>query len=62
MNPHKWLGASFDCSTYFIRDPQHLVRVMSPSYLRTSADAEVVNYRDGASRSGGACVHSNCGS
>lgn len=48
LNPHKWLGASFDCSTYFIRDPQHLVRVMSttPSYLRTAADTKVRNFRD----------------
>jgi len=47
-NPHKWLGASFDCSIYFVRDPEHLVRVMStnPSYLRTAADAQVKNYRD----------------
>jgi aromatic-L-amino-acid/L-tryptophan decarboxylase len=48
VNPHKWLGASFDCSTYFVRDPQFLVRVMStnPSYLQTAADGEVKNYRD----------------
>jgi aromatic-L-amino-acid decarboxylase len=48
LNPHKWLGVSFDCSAYYVRDPQHLVRVMStnPSYLRTAVDAEVVNYRD----------------
>ncbi len=48
LNPHKWLGASFDCSTYFVRDVQHLVRVMSttPSYLRTAADAKVRNFRD----------------
>lgn len=48
LNPHKWLGASFDCSAYFVRDPQHLVRVMSsnPSYLRTAADANVRNFRD----------------
>lgn len=48
INPHKWLGASFDCSTYYVRDPQHLVRVMStnPSYLRTEADAEARNFRD----------------
>jgi aromatic-L-amino-acid decarboxylase len=48
VNPHKWLGASFDCSTYFVRDPQHLVRVMStnPSYLRTAADTQVRNFRD----------------
>ena len=31
----------FDFSAYFVRDPQHLVRVMStnPSYLRTAHDA-----------------------
>ncbi len=48
VNPHKWLGASFDCSTYFVRDPQHLIRVMStnPSYLRTSTDSQVKNFRD----------------
>jgi aromatic-L-amino-acid decarboxylase len=47
-NPHKWLGASFDCSTYYVRDPEHLVRVMStnPSYLRTAADSQVKNFRD----------------
>ena len=34
VNPHKWLGAAFDCSLYYVRDPEHLVRVMStnPSY------------------------------
>ena len=29
LNAHKWLGAAFDCSLYYVRDPQHLVRVMS---------------------------------
>ena len=24
FNPHKWLGAAFDCSLYYVRDPQHL--------------------------------------
>ena len=48
VNPHKWLGVSMDCSTYFVRDPQFLVRVMStnPSYLQTAADGSVKNYRD----------------
>jgi aromatic-L-amino-acid decarboxylase len=48
LNPHKWLGAAFDCSVYYVRDRQHLVRVMSthPSYLQSSADARVKNYRD----------------
>lgn len=48
VNPHKWLGASFDCSVYYLRDVQHLVRVMStnPSYLQTGADGTATNYRD----------------
>ncbi|MEM6705779.1 MAG: pyridoxal-dependent decarboxylase [Acidobacteriota bacterium] len=48
VNAHKWLGAAFDCSLYYVRDPDHLVRVMStdPSYLQTEADAETTNYRD----------------
>ena len=48
VNPHKWLGAAFDCSVYYVRDPDVLVRVMStnPSYLQTSADREVKNFRD----------------
>ncbi len=48
LNPHKWLGAVFDCSLYYVRDSEHLIRVMStsPSYLRTSADGQVKNLRD----------------
>ena len=48
LNPHKWLGAGFDLSTYYVRDPQHLIRVMStnPSYLRTAHDGQVRNLRD----------------
>jgi glutamate/tyrosine decarboxylase-like PLP-dependent enzyme len=48
MNPHKWLGAAFDCSLYYVRDPQHLVRVMStnPSYLQSAVDGRVKNLRD----------------
>lgn len=47
-NPHKWLGASFDCSVFYVRDDEHLVRVMStdPSYLRSAVDDRVRNYRD----------------
>jgi aromatic-L-amino-acid decarboxylase len=48
VNPHKWLGAAFDCTLYYVRDPEHLVRVMStnPSYLQSAADGRVKNYRD----------------
>jgi len=48
INPHKWLGVAFDCSLYYVRDPEHLIRVMStnPSYLQTAADGLAPNYRD----------------
>jgi aromatic-L-amino-acid decarboxylase len=48
INAHKWLGAPFDCSLYYVRNPEHLMRVMStnPSYLKSSADGEVKNLRD----------------
>ena len=48
VNAHKWLGAVFDCTLYFVRDAEHLVRVMStnPSYLQSAADGRVRNYRD----------------
>jgi aromatic-L-amino-acid decarboxylase len=48
LNPHKWLGIAFDCSLYYVRDPQYLIRVMStnPSYLRSAADEQVKNLRD----------------
>jgi aromatic-L-amino-acid decarboxylase len=48
VNPHKWLGAAFDCSLYYVRDAEHLVRVMStnPSFLQSAADGRVKNFRD----------------
>ncbi|MEO7192358.1 MAG: pyridoxal-dependent decarboxylase [Vicinamibacterales bacterium] len=48
INPHKWLGAGFDCSVYYVRDPATLLTVMatSPSYLTSSTDATARNLRD----------------
>ena len=48
FNPHKWMGVGFDLSAYYVRDPQHLIRVMStnPSYLRTAQDGQASNFRD----------------
>ena len=48
INAHKWLGAPFDCSLYYVRDEQHLLRVMStnPSFLQSSVDSQVRNLRD----------------
>ena len=48
INAHKWLGAPFDCSLYYVRDPEHLMRVMStnPSFLQSTVDGQVKNLRD----------------
>jgi aromatic-L-amino-acid decarboxylase len=48
LNAHKCLGVAFDCSLYYVRDAQHLVRVMgtNPSYLQSSVDGQVKNLRD----------------
>lgn len=48
INPHKWLGVAFDCSLYYVREPQHLIRAMStnPSYLHSAADGQVKSYKD----------------
>ena len=37
FNPHKWLGASMECSAHFVRDPESLVRTLAihPEYLKT---------------------------
>ena len=47
-NPHKWMGTLLDTALFYVRDVDHLERVMStnPSYLRSTADGEVVQYRD----------------
>jgi aromatic-L-amino-acid/L-tryptophan decarboxylase len=48
-NPHKWMGTILDCSLYYVRNVEQLVRVMStnPSYLRsTGTDVEATQYRD----------------
>ena len=38
LNPHKWLGAQFDCSIQFLRDPGAQVRTLGlrPTYLETA--------------------------
>ncbi len=47
-NPHKWFGTILDCSLLYLKDPDHLVRVMStnPSYLRATAGGNATQYRD----------------
>ena len=47
-NPHKWMGTILDCSLFYVRDSELLIRVMStnPSYLQSSVDEDVIQYRD----------------
>ena len=48
LNPHKWLGASFDCSVQFLREPASQVQTLSlrPDYLETLEEDEITNYSD----------------
>jgi aromatic-L-amino-acid/L-tryptophan decarboxylase len=48
FNPHKWLGAQFDCSVHFVRDPDSLVRTLAikPEYLKTHGKDGIVNYSE----------------
>ena len=48
FNPHKWLGAQFDCSIQFIRSPEDLVRTLAiqPEYLKTSGKDGFINYSE----------------
>ena len=47
-NPHKWMGTILDTALFYVRDVEHLERVMStnPAYLRSGADGQVTQYRD----------------
>lgn len=48
FNPHKWMFTNFDCSAFFVRDEDLLVRTLGimPEYLKTPEDQRVKNYRD----------------
>ena len=48
FNPHKWLGAQFDCSAHFLRDPDDLVRTLAiqPEYLKTHGQDGLINYSE----------------
>jgi aromatic-L-amino-acid decarboxylase len=47
FNPHKWLGAQFDCSVQFLADPTAQLNTLKiePTYLQTSGDA-VTNFSE----------------
>lgn len=48
FNPHKWLFTNFDCTAYFVKDKESLIRTFEilPEYLKTKSDSVVNNYRD----------------
>jgi aromatic-L-amino-acid decarboxylase len=48
FNPHKWLGAQFDCSIQFIRKPEDQVRTLAiqPEYLKTHGHDGILNYSE----------------
>ena len=48
FNPHKWLGANFDCSAHFVRAPEDLVRTLAirPEYLKTHGADGIINYSE----------------
>jgi len=48
FNPHKWMLTNFDCSAYFVKDPEALIQTFEihPEYLKTGIDAQVKNFRD----------------
>lgn len=48
FNPHKWLGAQFDCAVQFLRDPTPQVKTLGlrPSYLETAGKEDIVNFNE----------------
>lgn len=48
FNPHKWLGAQFDCSVQFLRDPTDQIRTLGikPTYLETQGQDEIINFSE----------------
>lgn len=48
FNPHKWMFTSFDCSAFFIKHPELLIRTFEilPEYLKTRTRGRVNDYRD----------------
>ena len=48
FNPHKWLLTNFDCTAFYVKDKEILIRTFEilPEYLKTKNDQVVNNYRD----------------
>ncbi|MDJ0826593.1 MAG: pyridoxal-dependent decarboxylase [Rhodobacter sp.] len=48
FNPHKWLGAQFDCAVQFLADPAPQIRSMGlrPDYLQTPGQDQITNFNE----------------
>lgn len=48
FNPHKWLFTNFDCTAYYVKDADHLIKTFEilPEYLKTKTRGLVNDYRD----------------
>ena len=48
FNPHKWMFTNFDCSAFFIKDVNSLLKTFEilPDYLKTRTRGMVNDYRD----------------
>ncbi|WP_339815174.1 pyridoxal-dependent decarboxylase [uncultured Imperialibacter sp.] len=48
FNPHKWMFTHFDCTAYFVKDKEALIRTFEilPEYLKTATRGQVNDYRD----------------
>ncbi len=48
FNPHKWMFTNFDCTAYFVKDADLLIKTFEilPEYLKTRTRGEVNDYRD----------------
>jgi aromatic-L-amino-acid/L-tryptophan decarboxylase len=48
FNPHKWLGAQFDCAVQFMRDPGPQIKTLGlrPTYLETTGQEEITNFNE----------------
>lgn len=48
FNPHKWLGAQFDCAVQFLADPESQIRTLAlrPDYLSTPGSERRTDYQE----------------
>ena len=48
FNPHKWMFTNFDCTAYFVKDANLLIKAFEilPEYLKTNTRGQVNDYRD----------------